>query len=125
MCYKVVCHGLGLRLKKQDALFRVTFEHFWSQYQFLRHAAGALLKVGLSLKPNYYNKFSQVSLPKHTLNEHTVFQVNVIFNEIGASQKCLFGSKGVDFLICKTVRHELEPKSNILNDNIFTSKIFD
>ena len=46
-----VCHGF--RWTNCDDNFWVNFDHFWSEYHFFE-AAGAVAKIGLSLKSNHH-----------------------------------------------------------------------
>ena len=48
-----VCHWF--RLRKRDDYFWVIFDHFWSKPHFFE-ADGAVVKIGLSLKPYYNNQ---------------------------------------------------------------------
>ena len=50
-----VCQGF--RLTKSGDYFWVTFDHFWSK------AAGALAKIGSSLKQNHYNQVKLDQIP--------------------------------------------------------------
>ncbi len=49
----VLCHRF--RLMKQDEYVLVNFDHFWIKQNFLR-LAGAVLKLGSSLKPNHHQE---------------------------------------------------------------------
>ena len=49
-----MCHGF--RLMKQDFYFWVDFDHFWSENHFFE-AAGAVIEIGLSLKPKPHYEF--------------------------------------------------------------------
>jgi len=51
---------LGFRLRKREDYFWVDFDHFFNRAVFLE-AAGAVLKIGLSLNQTTIGKFS---LPK-------------------------------------------------------------
>ncbi len=48
-----VCHGF--RLTKRNGYLCVNFDHFLNRASFLK-AAGALLKIGSSIKPYRYRK---------------------------------------------------------------------
>jgi len=49
--YYRVCHEL--RLTKQEDYFWDNFDHFWIEQYFLE-AAGTVMKIGSSLKPNHH-----------------------------------------------------------------------
>ena len=70
---QTLCHGF--MLSKWNDYFRVTFDHFWSKWQFLRQYE-AIVKIGLSLKLNHYYQVKiSLACPNPWQTMYTTYRV--------------------------------------------------